>query len=116
MNSPRRFLHTVPVTRVCVECHGSRTLPASVAAGFPSGRRPCNCTGHGGRPTWIENVTLIQLATEMENAKADLIAYQQSIIDEKQASDDAIEVAAEVAAALAKRIEARKTATIEFLK
>ena len=64
----------------------------------------------------MENVTLIQLATEMENAKADLLAYQQSILDEKQAATDAAEVAAEVADALAKRIEARKTATIEFLK
>ena len=116
MTNLRADLFTVPVTKVCTECHGSRTLPASVAAGFPSGRRPCNCTGHNGRTTWVENVSLIAFSLIMEAAKADLLAYQQSIIDEKQAADDAVEVAAEVAAALEKRIEARKTATIEFLK
>ena len=84
--------------------------------GFPSGRRPCVCTNFHGKTTWQEPLTLLQLATELEHAKADQKAFQQSVLDDKQAATDAEEVAAEVAAALAKRIEARKTATLGFLQ
>ena len=111
----RRDLSTVPLTRFCTECQGCKSVPASVAAGFPAGRRPCNCTGNN-RTSWTENVSLLQLMQEMKNAQADQDAWQQTILDEKQRASDELEVAAEVAAALAKRLEDRKTATLGFLK
>ena len=112
----RRDLSTVHVTRFCVECQGTRSVAAPIHLGFPAGRRPCICTGHGGRPTWVENVSLLQLMQEMKNAQADQDAWQQTILDEKQRVTDELEVAAEVAAALEKRIEARKHTALGFLK
>ena len=112
----RRDLNTVAITRQCQECQGARSVVASVTAGFPSGRRPCVCTNHNGLTYRTVNISLLQLSSEMEGAASDLAEHLQTILDEKQRATDELEVAAEVAAALAKRLEDRKTATLGFLK